>query len=170
MSDRFMRAGPAFVLVAVALAVLQTQAQTPVTGLTDGVVKVSVDGRQLLVPADIDEVLVVAVRDNVNDPQALRQAIQAIIAEHAGTPDDVDLATAISVVAIYYAGVRSAATDAIIRGASDSNPSVSAEMLLATLPVLRARPQGRVAAEKWRSHLQATVENPSQVSRVERGE
>lgn len=147
-------------------AVLQVQAQPIVNEREDGAVELNISGQQVLVEAAVAESVTAAVRDHADDPDALRQAIQAIIAEHAGKSDDAELATAIAALAIYRAQARSASTDAIIRGASAANPSVPSGSLITMLPSLKAHPLGQTAEERQLAQLQATVENPSQVSQV----
>ena len=148
------------------VAGLQAQAESIVTEREDGAVELNMNGQQVLITAAVAESVTAAVRDHADDPQALRQAIQAIVAEHAGEPGDAELATAIAALAIYRTRARSASADAIIRGASAGNPGVPAGSLLTILPSLKAHPLGQTAGERQLAQLQATVENPSQVSQV----
>lgn len=154
------------VVLAMLAAGLEAQAQSTVTELGDGAVELSVGERQFLIPAEVAESVAAAVRDHAGDPVELRQAIEAIVAEHAGQPGDAELATAIAALAIHHARARSASVDAILRGVIARNPSVPAESLVTILPSLKAHPLGQTAAERQLAQLQATVENPSQISQV----
>lgn len=157
------------VALAMALSVAATQAlaQATVTEQEDGAMALSIDGRQYLVPARIAEEVILAVSEYADDPQELQQAIRAIVAEHAGNPGDAELATAIAALAIYRSRLSSASTDAIMRGATFANPSVSAPSLLAAVPALGASPRAQQAGERQLAQLQATAENPAQVSPVQ---
>lgn len=142
--------------------------QTAVTEQADGTVVVTLDERQVIVPASVVADVTSAVRDHADDPDALRLAIRMIVAEHAGSPDTANLASAIAVVAIFRAGVGSASADAIMRGATFGNPGVSAAAVLSVLPEIRPIEAGTPeAAQTQLAQLQATVENPSQVSPVQ---
>ena len=162
---------------------IQAQDHTP-TDNADGTVALVVDDRQFLVPATVAEDVVAAVRAHADDPQALQQAIRAIVAQHAGCPqhstvataiaaeqprcpEDVALATAIATLAIHHAHGRSASVDAIVRGAAEGNPKLSAGAVLAALPATVLNPRAQDVAERQIAQLQATAENPSQISPVE---
>ena len=153
--------------LALSAATLHAQEQSTVTEQPDGTVAVTVEEGQIVVPAQVAEDVVAAVGEHAEDPQALEQAIREIVAEHAGSADDADLATAIAALAIFHAGARSATTDAIMRGAIAANPVVPAAALLADLPTLASNPRTDDAAQRQVAVLQATVENPSQVSPVQ---
>ena len=160
---------------------IQAQDRTP-TDNADGTVEFVVDDRQFLLPAAVAEDVLAAVREHADDPQALQQAIRAIVAEHAGCPEysagttaiateqcpeDVALATAIATLAIDQARGRSASVDAIVRGAAEGNPNLSAGALLAALPATGLNPRAQDAAERQIAQAQATAENPNQISPVQ---
>ncbi len=157
------------VALAMALFAAATQglAQTAVTEREDGAMELSMDGQLFLVPADIAEAVAAAVRDHADDPRALRQAIRAIVAESAGGAGDAELATAIAALAIYRAPDRSAIADAIMRGAAAANPGVSAPILLTILAAPGDNPRTRQARDRRLAQLQATAENPFQISPVQ---
>lgn len=159
----------AMVAMALALsaATLHAQEQSTVIEQPDGTVAVTVEERRIVVPAPVAEDVVVAVGEHSEDPQVLEEAIGAIVAEHAGSADDADLAAAIAALAIFHAGVRSSSTDAIMRGVIAANPEVRAGPLVAALPTLGSNPRLEDAAQRQLAVLQATVENPSQVSPVQ---
>lgn len=161
------RSALAAMALAISAASLQAQAQSTVTEQPDGTVAVTVEERQIVVPAQVADEIVVAVGEHSEDPQALEQAVREIVAEHAGSAGDADLATAIAALAIFHAGVRSSTTDAIMRGAIAANPVVPAAVLLAELPTLPTTPRTEDTAQRQLAVLQATVENPSQVSPVQ---
>ena len=178
-NDRRTGAGGASVMtntlrkVAAALAALMAfaasgaLAQPAVAENADGAVAVTVEGRQVMVPAVVADGVVAALRDHADDPRGLRKAIRAVVAEHAGAPDDAELAAAIAALAIFHSRGGSAAVDAIVRGASAGNPKLSAGALLAALPAVKANPRSQQRAERELAQLQATVENPGQISPVQ---
>ena len=174
-----------------AIAVPSVYAQTTVTEQADGSAAVSVEDSRIVVPAAVVDRVEAAARDHADDPQALREAIEAIIAEYAPGPGDAALASAIAVLAIDRSRARSAvfaerglreaplvlaidrsrarsaSIDAVIRGAFAANPNVSSGALLAAVPGLGASPRAQEAEQRRLAQLQATVENPSQISPVQ---
>lgn len=149
------------------LANAQTWAQQSVTEQADGSVAISVEGERFVVPAPIAEEVELAVRGNEDDPEAIRQAIRAIISENAGNSESTGLATAIASLAVYYADTNSSSIAAVGLGVTQGNPGVSGGVVIAAIPALRAKPGPEEIAEQELVRAQATVENPSQVSPVQ---
>ncbi|WP_446830498.1 hypothetical protein [Candidatus Foliamicus sp.] len=161
------RSRVAFAAAMCVMPLLCAQAQTEVTEEADGSVSVSIEQERFTVPAPVAAAVRDAVRNHSDDPDALQSAIRAVIAEHAAGPDAADYATAIAALAISLSRARSASVDAVLRGAAAANPAVSVATLLTALPDLRGVPRTREDADERMVLLQATVENPSQISPVQ---
>ena len=149
------------------LASAQAWAQQSITEQADGSVTISVEGEQFVIPAPIAEEVELAVRDNGDDPEAIRQAIRAIVSQNAGDSESTGLATAIASLAVYFADSNSSSIAAIGLGVTQGNPGVSGGVVIAAIPALRAQPGPEEIAEQELVRAQATVENPSQVSPVQ---
>lgn len=131
-------------------------AQTYVTERDDGTVVVTTPAGEFVAPATIIELIRTCVAENGDDPDKLRSEFQAIVVEHAGGTGGAELATALAVFAIAFSGGSSEVIDAIVEGANAGNPDVSSEVIVAA-----------VADSEESVPLQATVEDPAQVSPVE---
>ena len=129
-------------------------AQTSVTERDDGTVVVTTPAGEFVAPATIIELIRTCVAENGDDPDKLRPEFQAIVKEHAA--GNTELATALAVFAIAFSGGSSEVIDAIVEGATEANPDVSSEVIVAA-----------VADSEESVPLQATVEDPAQVSPVE---
>ena len=140
-------------------------AQAGVEELDDGTVVVTTDAGEFVLPKLVAESVVEAVDEHGDDPEGLRSAIMELVAEHAGS--DGQLATAIGVFAASRARSAPAIVDAILRGVSAGNATADVAVVLATLPELKARSGPPETAQAQLARLQATVENPAQVSPVE---
>ena len=164
-----LRNAAAAALVALTFAATgaQAQTQTPLTVNTDGTVALSLGNRQFLVPGAVAERISAVLRANTENPQALRQSICTIVAQYAGSPDNVELATAIVVLAIYHARGRSASVDAVLRGAVACNPALAAETLLALSSAPELNPREQETPRKQAERLQATAEDTGRVSPVQ---
>ena len=157
----------AFALAALLLASVQAIAQQTVSEQTDGSMSVSVQGEQIVVPASVADAVAEAVAEHGDDPEALQEAIRNIIAEYAAASNDVALALAIAVLTISQVGSDSAAIASIITGTVAANNEVSAESIIEVMPSLSAEGGAQEDAEEQVAQLQATVENPFQVSPVQ---
>ena len=157
----------AIAVMALLLAGVQAKAQEAVSEQGDGSVAVSVEGEQFVVSASIAAAVAAAVGEHSDDPEALKEAIRAIIAKNAAGSDDTGLATAIAALAIYHARTGSASIAAIVQGATVANPDVRAGAILAVMPTLRAEVNAQEAVWRQLAQLRATVENPSQMSPVQ---
>ncbi len=149
------------------LASAQAWAQQSITEQADGSVTISVEGEQFVIPAPIAEEVELAVRDNGDDPEAIRQAIRAIVSQNAGDSESTGLAAAIASLAVYFADTNSSSIAAIGLGVTQGNPGVSGGVVIAAIPALRAEPGPDEIVERELARAQATVENPSQVSPVQ---
>lgn len=150
------------------LASVQALAQnTVVSEQADGSVIVSMESGQLAISATVADAVELAVREHADDPEALRQAIRALIGQNAAGSGASDLATAIATLAVFHAGTDSASIAAIVHGASEGNSNVSGGAMLAAIPALSAGGNSLEADERELASAQATVENPSQVSPVQ---
>ena len=154
-------------LTALLLASVQAIAQQTVSEQTDGSFSVSVQGEQIVVPALVADAIAAAVAEHSDDPQALQEAIRSIIAEYAAGTNDVTLAVAIAVLTISQVGSDSAAIASIITGTVAANNEVAVESIIQVMPTLSAEVDAQEAAEEQLAQLQATVENPFQVSPVQ---
>ena len=155
-------------LMAMTAAACSGSAQAAVTERGDGAVELAVGDRQFVLSASVAGRLYAAVRDHLDDPGTLSRAITAIIDDCAECRADAGQVEAIVAFALFYARGRSAAVDTILRAATASDPDLSGEYLLALLPLLpRTVTPGPDAAEEELAQLQATVENPSQISPVQ---
>lgn len=157
----------ATIALSVATLHAQEQAQPTLVERDDGTVELSVDGLQFIVTAMVAESVAAAVRDHADDPQALEQAVEAIVAEHAGESGDTERATAITALALYYARGSSASIAAIMRGAVAGNTNAPSGTLVALITALQAQTGAQEAEEQRSARLQATIENPGQVSPVQ---
>lgn len=155
------------IVVAVLLASVQAAAQQAVSEQADGSVAVSVEGEQFVVPASVAEAVVAAVAEHADDPEALQDAIRAIIAANAAVSNDAGLAVAIAVLAIYHAGSDSASIAAIVNGTTAASADAPVAVIVAAMPTLDAQVDAQEADPRQLAQLQATVENPSQVSPVQ---
>lgn len=155
-------------LAALILAALLpiAQAQQAVTVQADGSVAVALENERFVVLGSVAEAVEAAVRENADDPEALRLAIRAIVAEYAGEPGDAGLATALAALAVLHAGSNSSSIAAIALGATQGNSAVSGGSLIAVVPALREASPGE-SAERELARAQATVENPAQISPVQ---
>ena len=149
------------------LANAQTWAQQSVTEQADGSVTINMEGEQYVIPRSLAEEVELAVRDNGDDPEAIRQAIRAIVSQNAGDSESTSMAAAIASLAVHYADSNSSSIAAIGLGVTQGNPGVSGGVVIAAIPALRAQPGPEEIAEQELVRAQATVENPSQVSPVQ---
>lgn len=157
----------ALALAALLLAGVQAIAQQTVSEQTDGSVSVSVQGEQIVVPASVADAVAAAVAEHGDDPEALQEAIRSIIADYAAGSNDVTLALAIAVLTISQVGSDSVAIASIITGTVAANNEVSAESIIEVMPSLSAEGGAQEDAEEQVAQLQATVENPFQLSPVQ---
>lgn len=152
--------------LALAIACMWTAgAQAIVTENDDGAVVVTIDSGQVVLPAVVAKSVADALREHADDPDGLRLAILGIVREHAAR--DGQLATAIAFFAITLARPTPTVVDAILRGVRTANPTADVATVLARLPELKARPGAAEAPQTQLARLQATVENPAQISPVQ---
>ena len=141
-------------------------AQHSVTTLDDGSVAVVIEGDRYDIPASVAQSIISSIAEHADDPEALRNAVRAIIAKTAADSESVGLATAIAVFAISQAEGSSSLINAIALGVTQENTSISGGTLIAAIPALQSErpPEEQFQQEVARS--QATAENPAQVSTV----
>lgn len=142
---------------------LTAEAQTTIVENADGSISVTTGGQEIVIPADLAAGVIGALRDNANDPQGLRAAIETLVAGHAGGADGAPLAAAIAAFAVYESSGDSAVVTAIVNGASAGNPAVSTPALVSALPAATAGAKRR-APPVVQPSSQSTAENPLQVS------
>ena len=167
MKNPVFKSCGALALAALLLAGAQAIAQQAVSEQKDGSVSVSVQGEQIVVPASVADAVEAAVAEHSDDPEALQEAIRSIIAEYAAGSNDVTLALAIAMLTISQVGSDSVAIASIITGTVAANNEVSAESIIEVMPTLSAEGNAQEDAEEQVAQLQATVENPFQVSPVQ---
>lgn len=164
-------AAAAVAVLSVAAAGAQEPPEPVLSERADGAVELRVDGRQFAVAAEVAESVAEAVLRHARDPEQLQQSIEAIVTEHAGEPGDAEQAVAIVALALYYArnraAYRSVSVAAIVRGALTGNPQMAGGDAVALLTALQSPPSAEQVEEQRLARLQATVENPGQVSPVQ---
>ncbi len=163
----FVSTGMKAFFVSALLAGAQAGAQQSMIEQADGSVTISMEGEQYVIPGPLAEEVELAVRDNGDDPEAIRQAIRAIVSQNAGDSESTGMAAAIASLAVYYADTNSSSIAAIGLGVTQGNPGVSGGVVIAAIPALRAQPGPEEIVERELARAQATVENPSQVSPVQ---
>lgn len=157
----------ALIAASLAMVAWTTHGEATVTERDDGTVALAAGERQFVVPAAIAETVATAVRDLADDPAELRSALAKIIEECADCQTDASQVEAVVALAVFHARGRSSSIDAILRAAAASQTVVSGAALLTLLPALQgATPPGDAAREEL-AQLQATAENPSQISPVQ---
>ena len=125
-----------------ALAIgLATGAHANIVEHADGSFSAAVSGQVVVMPKDLANVVVDALGEAKGSPADLENAIRTIITVHAAGADNVPLAATIAMLAIYRSGGSSGAVNAIIKGATAGNLSITPQMVLKTLSenVPRAR-------------------------------
>ena len=147
-------------------------AQADIVENPDGSVAVTVDGDVVSISASVAAAVIEVLNENVGDIERLRSAIEALVSESAGEPNDQLLARALAVFAVSRSGGDSAVVATIVGGVAAGQPALSVADVLDVLPAVadvdaEQQPVTRQPVPRTptpRTDARNTAENPQQLS------